>query len=464
VLGDSLVVELSALDRAALVRIQVPQPRKYYLFTHIFPNIQNLKVWSEHDRLKLVASYLCLAPILFLLNKHHLPLKVFLLGCGILSLWLWRRGDFKRPSKVFQLALANLAFSFGIVVWSHLQDVSSLKFHDMWRYCYKIVYVAGFASLIYWVALNRALKPFFETLKVCAVIGALGALSFYSPRVSIRLELCGLAHHSILGASIYGAIGVLAFYDALSAKLRGAYFWNLAVFLICSGVVVLTMSRGPLFAYGLTVFLAALYHTYNAGRGLRKAPFLLLLSLFFGYSLLQVGLYLIMPQLRVLLGESENLWLMILKVIVPIRSLASGDSYRLYIWWELLKDMKHHLFFGIGYAEILSIDLPGAHATVNHPHSLYVSKLCREGIVGFSMLLGLLVTAGRKAIHFLFRSVSDLGGLASLLFIHALLSCVADTSSLWDGKNLEMILFFWFPVMFLAGVDHDPKQSVSYSV
>lgn len=402
--------------------------------------LNSWRLFFSKIRVCLVAKYLWLLPILFFLNSHIILLKIYLIGCVLLTIWLWKTNALGPIPSLIKVSWGSLFYSAVVIVAGFILT-SGGSGQDTIRYLYKILFVAGFMGACYLLIIRYGVGDFLRVLKACAIMGCLLSIgAFFIPHPSSffegeRLLPIGLLHHPILGASVYGMVGVIGFYNMFVLKKTSRILLEAGLFCLCTVLIVLTQSRGPLLAYGVSLFSLVGYFLVYKPYAFKKERAVILWGII-GASFL-AGLLINYLMDGVLL---KILW-------------AKGDSYRLQIWRETWISVERTFPWGAGYQEELAIKLT-AKSTVNHPHNLFLSKLYREGLIGFALLLFMVSLAFQK-MREIWRTPE--GGLASILFIHGVLSCLTDTSSLWDGKNYEMILFFWFPLVFVASVEGEKK-------
>ncbi|HXF90744.1 MAG TPA: O-antigen ligase family protein [Candidatus Nitrosotenuis sp.] len=345
--------------------------------------------------------------------------------------------------QVIWVSWLSLLYSFGVILVS-FGGSGELRGPEIFRFFYKLSFLAGFIGITYWVLARFGSQLILTSLKVCAVIGGILSLVLHSgqnfPGLEGRLNPFGLLCHPILGGSVYGMVGLICFYQAFLKKTSRQLLLNLGIFGLCSCVVFFTMSRGPLLSYGVSLGGVIGYHLLiHPQKVPRQMRFI-----FCGLMGLAVGLTVFMSYFA--------------DDFILISLWQKRESYRLYIWLEAWRYIQAVLPWGAGYKNELTIVLTEK-AHVNHLHNLFLSKLYREGVVGIVFLITILSLSIQKMSK-IWRT--NLGGLASILFIHGVFSCVTDTSSFWDGKNFEMFLFFWFPLIFVASIRDDAHVNQSH--
>lgn len=396
------------------------------------PQIETLKYTFQEDKLSWISLYLLLMPFLFFTNYHHGPLKAYLAGCAIITLGLWRSGNLTDVSRIIWVSWLSLVYSFGVVLFSFCSQ-ETISWQEVFRFFYKHIFLGGSIGVGYWVLRSYGVQSFLSSLKIGAVLGGILSIIMHTgqnfPELNGRLYPFGLVQQPIFGASIYAMVGLICFYQIFEKKLIQQVILNLAVFCLSSFIVLLTMSRGPLLAYSLSLILVLGYFIYHCDKLTGRGRYI--------WGIMAI------------LGIGSVIFVMQLAKHANLLSLwTSRDSYRLQIWKETWSYIKDYFPWGVGFKKELSIVLTDI-AQANHPHNLFLSKLYREGLIGLLFLLEILVLCILK-INKVWRT--HFGGLASLLFIHGILSCLTDTSTFWDGKNFEMILFFWFPILFIAAI------------
>lgn len=211
----------------------------------------------------------------------------------------------------------------------------------------------------------------------------------------------------ILGASIIGNCMIFALSRALSER---AHRWLLALAAaVLFGFIVLTGSRGPLGA----VLAAGLVLACTLPRAWQ----------------IRIAVLIVVAAMAVWLAAPGMVGHMVADLS------ARGGSHRPEIWHHTLEQVGERPWFGWGIAAYLKDD------EFTFPHSLYLSTLFYDGIVGFGMLMVLIVGIG---IDLLRRpGVAD-RPLLLALWVNALLSGATDLGQLANGPG-PLWFILWLP-------------------
>jgi O-antigen ligase len=260
--------------------------------------------------------------------------------------------------------------------------------------------------------LNR--ERFISTL----IFGALANLVIVFVRTAFdgipdgRLAGWAETRHPILGAAMIGTCVLLAAGRVLAGRRR-----RLEQVLVVAGLafIVLTGSRGPLLAIGLSLGLLMLL----------LQPRLLVSAMVacgFGVAMIEFA----DPDLL------EQAW---------SRMMQRGWSNRLDIWRLAVEEIERRPW--LGYGPSTNLD----RATDNFPHDLFLSTLFYSGIVGLALLVVVLVLASVASL----RQADGLRRATGLaLLLHLVVSGLTDLSQITKGPG-PLWYIIWVPIILGLG-------------
>lgn len=292
------------------------------------------------------------------------------------------------------------------------------------------------ASLIFFVQSDNKVKNLlFHCLCmvgiICAIISLIKYFYFKQFLISIRLVPFGFARHEILGASLYGVIGLIALHFALEQKnsLYKACFFALSILIMF--LILLTFSRGPILAYGMC-FLAAII-LYSTSR------YKTFIYIFITFIILTITLILVSQYTDV---KSTYLHYLI----------ERGTSYRIVLWKLTIEKIIDKPLLGYGIRNIFTSKIPGGYS----PHNIYLSTMYYFGIPTLIILVFIMI---KSIIKPLLNMEQDFyAKLVIILFMHATLSTMTDHGQLARG-NTPIWIIFWLPICI--GLAYNKNQENS---
>jgi O-antigen ligase len=257
-----------------------------------------------------------------------------------------------------------------------------------------------------------------ERLISTLIFGALANLVIVFARTAFagipdgRLTGWAETRHPILGAAMIGTCVLLAAGRLLAGRRR-----RLEAVVALAGIafIVLTGSRGPLLAIGLSLGLLMLL----------LQPRLLVSAMVacgFGAAMVEFA----DPDLL------ESAW---------SRMMERGWSNRLDIWRLAVQEIESRPW--LGYGPSTNLD----RATDNFPHDLFLSTLFYSGIVGLALLLVVLALATLASL----RQPDGLRRATGLaLLLHLVVSGLTDLSQITKGPG-PLWFIIWVPIILALG-------------
>ncbi|MBK1669478.1 hypothetical protein CKO28_15675 [Rhodovibrio sodomensis] len=224
-----------------------------------------------------------------------------------------------------------------------------------------------------------------------------------------RLRGFGFADHPVQAGIMYGFAAVVALmrlFDAKGAAWRASYA---AALIVCSVVVALTDSRGPMIGM---IFAACVFAVARDRR--------LLLPIAGGFAALLLGAH------TAGLIDLDN-W------------VARGSSLRFEIWSHVLSRSAENPFLGLGAAAVL--DALGH----NSAHNIVLGTLFYQGLVG----VGLLLILGGRAAYDAFATAhaGTVAPLVMLAFASPVL--LVDNQSFIINLNRDWLILY-LPILMLC--------------
>lgn len=334
----------------------------------------------------------------------------------------------KKP--LFIAAALFLAYSTLSVLWSDTDQSSRIvKFT-------KIFFILPLFLSVYIAAVNNTPKIYKSALLTfigTALISSIFILvNHYVLQHSdgLRLEGFGRAENSVMLA-LFTAVACLlvTFPDKEIFHLFKKIWVRLALLAVLFPVLVLTMSRGPLLAFLISVVVICFF----------KKKYLPVL---------------------IAVGGVVTVGFIAFLLDVPIdKVIERGTSGRNHIWQQAITLIQEKVLFGHGVATKHLYDVPYKETVLQmpHAHSLYFSVLIQGGIINLGLLLATYWFAFKAAlvdlIHekrsssFIFLSMGALVGLTD-----------------FGGFNTNLggaWLVFWMPIGYLLAVNLRNRVSQS---
>lgn len=269
---------------------------------------------------------------------------------------------------------------------------------------------------------NKVKHSLFLALAITCGVFALFSIMLYIYNgmyaSNIRLLPLGFARQEILGASLYGAVGIMSIYLFFTSSEIYKKILFAAIFLAILIMILLTVSRGPILSCLSCSGLAMLIFSKNRLR--------FLISAFLATILILVFIFIISDYNQIFLSYA-------------IQIMERGTSYRLTLWQLTLDRIIERPILGYGVRNIFESDVPGGYS----PHNLYLSTAYYFGIPALLILLGLLTQSLKRSL--IGFTQSNYSKLLFVLVLHALFSVVTDHGQLVRG-NTPIWIIFWLPL------------------
>jgi hypothetical protein len=313
-------------------------------------------------------------------------------------------------SRVYALSVLFCVYLVLTVFWS-----GQFRLSHLWKHGRAAVYVLCFLTLSIDLILRDS--SYYEKLLRlfgwCAALGAtLSVVIYYGgSHLDPRLQGLGRLDQNILGATVYGMVGMVAYYRFVVCQrcrgMTGVFWW--VVISTCFIFVALTQSRGPALAILLTLLIGAFF--------LKQKKIAVI--------------FLSVPLIYFLLVRLD---------FIELAGFFTRDSVRLEIWLEAFQDIIRAPWLGNG------ISLRSAYQTSikvePHAHSVFLASWVYGGVVALGLLLSTLFFAVRQG-YGVFVEKRDFSLLAMLIF--SILCCITDGHRLIANPR-PMWLYFWFPI------------------
>jgi O-antigen ligase len=361
------------------------------------------------------AVYIALLCAAFVLETRGHRNLFYIVGLPIFLLQL-RRFDWRwlKGSILLQITLVYLSYFLLSGLWS--DGLSWASFADLLRVslllllfllitlqlCMRDGRFAGRTFQWYAAAAGASLVVVFA-------VAALG-LRPSGPRFSG----IGLAEHPIIGATLYGVALLLAAFELLprTTDRRLRLFW-LLVIALCAAFMLLSGSRGPLFA------LAA--------------------ALAVGLAIADRRAAMVVAAL-VAAGIAASALFDFHPVVILYERAQSGHFE---IWQQTVAAIAERPLFGHG--SLVNVMFEGKYGPVRSPHNLVLANQLYGGIPATVLLASLLLLALRQACHAL-RAGKP---IYLVLLVFAFVASLFDTRSLVLNLGREWVTF-WLPIALLA--------------
>lgn len=307
---------------------------------------------------------------------------IFASYCVLSVLWSSEPRDFGYFSGVWLLLVAWLLG----VAWLHKQRPVDME------YVYNLIVTVGVLTGISTIIIFYAEHPF-----------------------SHRLSSWTVSRNPVVVAQIFGVVSLLAWVQSWRVSKRS--WWFFAAALGGLSVCIMTQSRGPLLALGLTLFLA-----FWVIRPIARI-WVLQFSLLFGVAIV----YLVGAGLPLEIIERGMNW-----------------SFRDLIWIEVIQRIPEHFWGGIGLTKDTNLIIPDVDV-FQHTHNAHLDTFYRTGFIGFGLLLG----------HFLIllRTWRDNIQLAPLFLwlIFGVLCVSSNTRILFWQLDAKWFLY-WIPAGLIGAL------------
>ncbi len=362
------------------------------------------------------APYWHTALLVFVASAFLLPTQpafalVFYVLLAVLAFQHLRGAAGRVPGRVsgrdagVLLACLLIAWSGLTLFWGHDDG------HRTFKFAVDTVCTFGFVLMMLqaWAGTPAARRQLATVLIWAGTANAVLAtvLSLFEP-YDPRMHGWGVTSHPILGASVMTTAYLAALSRALDeTRFRSAHLVAALVMLV---FIVLTGSRGPMLAAGITTLFV-----FAGGPWRWRA---------FGGTAVLAGAWLLLP------ARIKNHQEYVLA--------ARGASHRFEIWDRALQMAGAHPLFGNGLAA--NLDLPG----MTFPHDLYLSVLFYSGAVGLALFAALAGVVTLRLWNSRKCRQPDWLWMAAL-WINALLSGLTDLGQIVKGPG-PIWFIVWLPV------------------
>ena len=341
---------------------------------------------------------------------------------------------------IFSSQIFKLCALFLVYMWITLFWAKDFEIKDILTYARRVLYMLGFiASTIYLVhAYPDFLKKLLTMLCwISAFVSVAYSIYFYlylpNPFPQARLAGYGLLYNPIRTSSIYGIsfLGCLYLLYRQSVVKYQLLYVGLLVPLF--SYMLLSQSRGPIFAIVFTLFIWLAIITFRSG--FRK-------SIFSKFGILMIFVFAITISIFLVSPEFFRLFF-----------IERGLSYRLEIWENFFEIIKLKPFFGHGLnADTTTIMSDGQ--SFLHPHSVYVATAYYGGITALFIQLFLTGYAIYKSLNIENRSEQFF--ISTSIFFGAL--CIITDGNILIQHPKPFWIFFWFPIALSAAYELTGKN------
>ncbi len=380
----------------------------------LFSTFSRWRESSEKDRL-FAALVIAVAAMFFLLETR-LHRDVFYGVFVLPALLLYRPSDFRAVAglRLWQLSAALALLWVLSELLGGQQRLAVVA--DEARIAFLLML---FFSIACRLALNErlTLAQVFRWLIPLAAITAFAAIIYnfsQGGEAVERLEGFGRADHPIIGASLFGAIALVAVCFVLtpgrSWLARGGYVLAAAV---CVLFMMLTQSRGPVLG-------------------------LLMALLVIGAFLWRRGVAVILAAIGVVLA------VLVLAGAVDLADwLERGSAFRLEIWQQTLTLWLERPW--TGYGPEPGHMFHGGGLAFGSPHNAVLAMAYYAGLPALLLFMALLAVAVRAVLHEARRGEPIYLGL----LVFALVVMILDTGAIVTNLGREWFIF-WLPLAFIA--------------
>jgi O-antigen ligase len=375
---------------------------------------------------------------LFPTTKFHSRFYYLAMAAPFFVMILLKKIDM-RPilhNRAFQLSALFLGYLVLSVAWSETARLS-----DGLTYFRRFLYILLFMGLSIHLMHREAsfINVFLLFFITAAALSAVVYIVDFCIRYSLfqaRLVGNGTLRNPIRASSIYGIAVFSAVYLYEVYKHRPLK-WLIAASLIPSCLFILvSQSRGPMLALVLSL---------GGNWMLQK----------------KTGIRMIDKKILSLIGMLAGLGIVFFLArpdIFRAFFLERGFAYRFEIWGKIISKMQSAFLFGQGLTSDTKTVMADGTLFV-HPHSVYVTTFYYGGIIGLSLLLGLIGWTLRTAIA---SARSPLGALCSGCLMFGAL-CIATDGNVLIQHPKPFWVFFWFPVSLAAYLESAARHEKSFA-
>jgi O-antigen ligase len=332
-------------------------------------------------------------------------------------------------SRIFLLSTIWLVYMFSTLFWADSCDLS-----DISKYGRRVLYVLMFLGVT--IHLIQVYPNFIQRLLVLlcwtAAIFAVGYIVVYysqHPFPRSRLYGFGQLYNPIMASSVYGIASIACLYLLQQQRTVKTKLLYLGISVVLFLYMLLTQSRGPLLAWGITIFGWTILESlpYKGGKdGYHNKRRLVLLLIF----ALAVVLFMRYPD------------------FFKSRVLRT-KTHRLEVWKQSLSQAKDAPYFGHGLnadTRVILSSGKGKKKLRLHYHSVYLTTLFYGGIVGLLLLIALVGSAVWQGWT---RTVKLQKFLLTCMLLFGALCIVTDGHTLIRHPK-PVWIFFWFPIALVA--------------
>lgn len=334
-------------------------------------------------------------------------------------------------------------YKFLLFLFAYLVIHSIYMMHEMETYLFIkgvrnicATFLFTIVSLIFFDQSDVKVKNmFFYCLCIVGIIFTIVSFVkyFYLQQflTSIRLVPFGFARHEILGASLYGMIGLISLHSMFITNnlLYKLFYSSLSILILI--LILLTFSRGPIIAYGLCCVATIIIDSQN--------HYKTFIYLFITLILLTVTLFVISLYTDIILTYLSHL-------------IDRGTSFRIVLWKLTISKIIDKPILGYGIRNIFISEVPGGYS----PHNVYLSTAYYFGIPTLLMLITIMVKSIAKPLLNIEKGCY--AKLIIILFLHAILSTMTDHGQLARG-NTPIWVIFWLPICMALAYNNKQEES-----
>jgi O-antigen ligase len=341
----------------------------------------------------------------------------------ILLLWkdkALRKDMLKHPlARMVALLFAYTALH-GVVVTNSMGDTVDTLRHTISTALFVVAVVLAMRLREPWF--TRAIK----TLVYLAIIMAIAAVTWYVlvEGMAGRLRPFAQTDHAILGANVFAAVALASSYLFHRHTPMGQrVFLPVLACVVIGLLIILTQSRGPLLAYGISGVVLVL---------LTRHPWPVMVA--FCMALLALGAVGCDWWYYAVHGRAH---LPLEAFYETLNHLQDRPSHRSGIWAMTWGYIEQRPWFGYGMQQTFSYGWGGV-----NPHNLFLSAFFYTGIFGGLLLLAVTITALRLAWQ---HRKTPQGLLCVVLLVHGILACMTDQGQ-YVNSPAPLWSIFWLPV------------------
>jgi O-antigen ligase len=269
---------------------------------------------------------------------------------------------------------------------------------------------------------TRFLKAILYVATVMAIAAVVWFVFFEG--MAGRLKPFAQTDHAILGANVFALTALSSAYLFHRYSPMGQrVFLPILVCGVIFVLVVLTQSRGPMLAFGLSGVLVLL---------LTRHPWPVMVALVL--ALLALGAvgwdwwsYTV----------QETAYLPLQEFYQTLNHLQDRPSHRAGIWAMTWRYIEQRPWFGYGLQQPFSYGWGGV-----NPHNLFLSAFFYTGVFGGLLLLAVTGSALRLAWR---HRRSPRGLLCVTLLVHGVLACLTDQGQ-YINSPAPLWSIFWLPI------------------